>query len=166
MSERINEEKLKAHYEKAKQQAEDIIEDPDRVKKIAERAWEKAKDLKGPLAEVWDQLKLMIQMIRAWVSGEYREVPTTSLIAIIAGLIYLLSPIDLIPDMIPVLGYLDDIFVLGVVFTQVAKDLRAFEAWQQAHSEKTPDTDDSSSEATTAHESEAPVADEPNEKDV
>ena len=166
MSERINEEKLKAHYEKAKKQAEDIIEDPDRVKKIAERAWEKAKDLKGPLAEVWDQLKLMIQMIRAWVGGQYREVPTTSLIAIIAGLTYLLSPIDLIPDMIPVLGYLDDIFVLGVVFTQVAKDLRAFEAWQQAHAQETPETKEPSPEPTASHKVNETVADEPNEKDV
>lgn len=141
MSERINEEKLKAHFEKAKQQAEGIIDDPDRVKKIAERAWDKAKELKGPLSEVWDQLKLMIQMIRAWVSGAYREVPSTSLIAIIAGLIYLLSPIDLIPDVIPVLGYLDDIFVLGVVFTQVARDLRAFEVWQQHQAQERQDGD-------------------------
>lgn len=146
MSERINEEKLKAQFDKVKQKAEDIIDDPDQVKNIAERAWEKAKGLKEPMAEVWEQLKLMIQMIRAWVSGEYREVPTTSLIAIVAGLLYLISPIDLIPDFIPVLGYLDDIFVIGVVFNQVARDLRAFEAWQAARASQT----EAAASATTA----------------
>ena len=78
---------------------------------------------------MWEQLKLMIQMVKAWIAGDYKEVPTTSIIAIIAGLMYLLSPIDLIPDFIPVLGYLDDIFVIGVVFTQVAKDIKLFEQW-------------------------------------
>lgn len=133
MSDKFNEEKLKEQFDKVKQKAEDIIDDPDQVKKVAESAWEKAKKLKEPLAEVWDQLKLMVQMIRAWIGGEYKEVPTTSIIAIVAGLMYLISPIDLIPDFIPVLGYLDDIFVIGVVFTQVAKDLKAFEAWMATH---------------------------------
>lgn len=146
MSERINEDKLKAQFDKVKQKAEDIIDDPDQVKNIAEKAWEKARELKEPLAEVWDQLKVMIQMIKAWVSGRYRDVPTTSLIAIVAGLMYLLSPIDLIPDAIPLIGYLDDIFVLGVVFTQVAKDLRAFEAWQaRQSSEPQPASDEQKS---------------------
>jgi len=87
----------------------------------------------------------MIQMVKSWIAGEYKEVPTTSIIAIVAGLMYLLSPIDLIPDFIPVLGYLDDIFVIGVVFTQVAKDIKLFEQWlatgQTTTSEPTPETD-------------------------
>jgi len=145
MNNPLNEDKLKAQFEKMKQKAEDVIEDPDQVKKVAEGAWEKAKKLKEPLAEVWEQLKLMIQMVKSWIAGEYKEVPTTSIIAIVAGLMYLLSPIDLIPDFIPVLGYLDDLFVIGVVFTQVAKDIKLFEQWlatgQTTTSEPTPETD-------------------------
>lgn len=132
MSNPINEEKLKEQFDKVKHKAEDIIDNPDEVKKVAESAWDKAKELKEPLAKVWEQLKLMVQLIRAWIKGDYTDVPTTSIIAIVAGLMYLLSPVDLIPDFIPVLGYLDDIFVLGVVFTQVAKDLEVFQAWQSA----------------------------------
>jgi uncharacterized membrane protein YkvA (DUF1232 family) len=33
----------------------------------------------------------------------------------LAGLIYLLSPIDLIPDFIPVVGYLDDMVILSLL---------------------------------------------------
>lgn len=130
MNDKFDEDKLKQQFEKMKHKAEEVMDDPDQVKKVAESAWDKAKELKKPLAQVWQQLKSMIRLIRAWISGEYKDVPTTSVIAIIAGLMYLLSPVDLIPDFIPVLGYLDDIFVLGVVFTQVAKDIHNFEAWE------------------------------------
>ena len=132
MSSRLDEEKIKAQFEKMKHKAERVIEDRDQVKNLAEKAWAKAKELQGPLAQVWGQFILMIQMLRAWFAGDYKELPTTSLIAIVGGLLYLLSPIDVIPDFIPVIGYLDDIFVLGVVFTQVAKDLAAFAAWRDA----------------------------------
>ncbi len=152
----INEEKLKAQFEKMKQKAEDVIDDPDKVKKVAENAWEKAKELKEPLAQVWDQLKLMVQMVKAWISGDYKEVPVTSIIAIVAGLMYLLSPIDLIPDFIPVLGYLDDIFVIGVVFTQVAKDIKLFEQWLAAKQSVT-DVEEPHAEPRT----EAPEVTEP-----
>ena len=111
MTRSINEDKIKAQFEKMKHKAEKVIDDPDQVKKVAESAWDKAKELKEPLAQVWEQLKSMVSMVKAWIAGDYKEVPTTSIIAIVAGLMYLLSPIDLIPDFIPVLGYLDDIFV-------------------------------------------------------
>jgi len=150
MKDKLTEENINAQFEKVKHKAEAMMDNPEQLKKIAESAWEKIKGLQGPLEQVWDQLKLMISLVKEWVSGNYKEVPTASIVAIVAGLIYLLSPIDLIPDFIPVLGYLDDIFVLGVVFTQVAKDLEAFARWQAAGSvvaETATATDSSPSEA-------------------
>lgn len=69
-----------------------------------------------------------MQGLRAWARGLKRDVivlwlaardPRTPLLAkALAGLVaaYALSPIDLIPDFIPVLGYLDDLILapLGV----------------------------------------------------
>jgi uncharacterized membrane protein YkvA (DUF1232 family) len=41
--------------------------------------------------------------------------PRTAKIALAAAAIYLASPLDLIPDFIPVLGYLDDVLLAAVV---------------------------------------------------
>ncbi len=44
-----------------------------------------------------------------------RQVPTAAKVALAAVAVYLVSPVDLIPDFIPFLGYLDDAFLVAVV---------------------------------------------------
>ena len=43
-----------------------------------------------------------------------RRVPVLSKLIIPAGLVYIISPFDLLPDIIPILGWLDDIVAIGV----------------------------------------------------
>ena len=42
-------------------------------------------------------------------------------IAVVFLIIYLMSPIDLIPDFIPILGQLDDILIAGLVYKYAQK---------------------------------------------
>jgi uncharacterized membrane protein YkvA (DUF1232 family) len=44
-----------------------------------------------------------------------RDVPTSAKVVLAAVAVYLVSPIDLIPDFIPWVGYLDDLLVAAVV---------------------------------------------------
>jgi uncharacterized membrane protein YkvA (DUF1232 family) len=70
-------------------------------------------------------------MAKDWITGKYKEIPTSSIIAILGGIIYFLSPIDIIPDFIPIIGYLDDIFVLNLVIDQVRKDIDKYKEWNK-----------------------------------
>ena len=67
---------------------------------------------KGPLAKIWDKVTQL------WEAFKSPDTPASLKAIIIGGLIYMVSPIDLIPDVIPVAGLLDDAGVIGLVFSQ------------------------------------------------
>ena len=66
-------------------------------------------------------LKLLINLFKDWYSGVYREIPWYSIAAIILGFLYLISPVDLVPDMVPVLGQIDDVVIIRWILTHIAK---------------------------------------------
>jgi len=124
--------KVEGSFKNSKEEAEKLIEDKDKTNKKIDEAFKKASENKGKLGEVWNYLQLFFSISRDYINGKYKNVPTGLIIAIIAALLYFLSPIDLIPDFIPVIGYIDDIFVLGLVFSQVKADLEEYEIWKNA----------------------------------
>ncbi|MDB5118623.1 MAG: hypothetical protein JWQ79_4115 [Mucilaginibacter sp.] len=86
------------------------------------------------LGELRDDLRLLQALCLAYWRGEYRAINPKAMVSVVAGLMYFLSPIDLIPDWIPVLGMLDDIVVLGWVMSSLKTELDAFRAWRAAQS--------------------------------
>lgn len=76
-------------------------------------------------------MKDMLRMFGAWATGRYRTVPGMSLLLLIALLIYLFSPFDLIPDFLPGIGMLDDIALFGFLLRSLLRDARRFRAWEQ-----------------------------------
>jgi uncharacterized membrane protein YkvA (DUF1232 family) len=126
-------EKVKSSraYERAKSKASEYANDPEKLKGLIGDATKKAESNKGPLKEVWDTLMAFFRLLHAYSQGHYREVPTLSLIMIIVSIIYFLSPVDLIPDFIPVAGYLDDAALLGWTMKTVKSDIDNFMSWEQ-----------------------------------
>lgn len=75
-------------------------------------------------------ISLFISLIKDYYHGNYRKIPYKSISSIVIGLIYILNPIDIIPDFIPVIGYVDDALVIAFCLKMVEKDLRDYEAWK------------------------------------
>ena len=86
----------------------------------------------SPLTAVQEDLTRLLLLLRAWHSGRYRGIATQSVVLVVAALIYLLAPVDTVPDVIPVAGLLDDAAVIGIVATQIRGELDRFAAWQRA----------------------------------
>jgi uncharacterized membrane protein YkvA (DUF1232 family) len=104
------------------------------ILKLLKEALEKAsnnKGNKGIIDLILVKLTLLGRLIKAFVKGEYREVPTETLLKILASFIYFISPIDLLPDFLPVLGLTDDLALLGWVVNSISVDLDKFEEWEK-----------------------------------
>lgn len=84
----------------------------------------------GPLDDFIADLKLLFSIIKDYKNGEYREIPWWSIAAIASALLYVLSPIDMIPDFIPFVGYVDDAMVMSVCLKMVKKDISKYEEWK------------------------------------
>ncbi len=71
----------------------------------------------------------LVNLIKCYASGEYRDIETKNLVLILAALIYLVSPIDFIPDFIPILGFADDIALLTFVYNAMSEEIDKFELY-------------------------------------
>ncbi len=87
----------------------------------------------GPLGRYLEDVKLLISIAKDYSAGTYRAVPWWAISAIVFTLLYVVSPIDLIPDFIPVIGYMDDAAVLSVCMMLVERELQTYKAWKEDH---------------------------------
>lgn len=114
--------------------AEEYLKRPTRVKQLLNDAYKKAsekKDIGSIAQEAWETMQTLFRLIRASIAGEYTGLPTTTVVAAIAVTIYFMSPIDLIPDFIPVLGLLDDVALVAWFGTTIKEEMDKFVEWEK-----------------------------------
>ena len=70
-------------------------------------------------------------MLKAWLKGNYKEIPWTTLVMIVAVLLYFVNPFDLLPDFIYGIGFVDDVAIISAVVRSLASDLKSFRAWEK-----------------------------------
>ena len=122
-----------AAFRRATSDAEAYAGDPKRLRKLVEDAVGKINITpRGPFAETWPYLMAMIRLIRDYQRAEYRDISESNLLTVIAAILYFVSPFDVIPDWVPVLGHIDDAFVVSLALKSVRLDLDTFMAWETA----------------------------------
>ena len=128
--ERIEIAKSKINEEFVTKGAEKITtDDVERVISKSEKILEMFRKI-PVLGRYLEDILVMLQMLTDYIKGKYKEVPWWVIASITFALIYLLSPIDLIPDVIPIIGFVDDAFVIGVCLHLIENDLQAYREWR------------------------------------
>lgn len=75
-------------------------------------------------------IKLLVQLTKDWMSGRYREISKGSVIMVIISFLYLINPIDLIPDFL-IGGFLDDAAVFGYILKKISAELDLYKEWKK-----------------------------------
>ncbi len=80
-------------------------------------------------------LLLLFSLAKDYYQGNYRDVPYKTISAAVVGLLYVINPIDIIPDFIPFIGQVDDALVLGFCLKLIEKDLLKYKNWKDGQTE-------------------------------
>ena len=84
------------------------------------------------IRELGDQIRRLGRLIRAYADGSYRDIGAGSVVLAVAAVLYLVTPLDLVPDGIPGAGLVDDATVLAFVLGKLRHELDRFAAWERA----------------------------------
>lgn len=108
--------------------AKEYIQTPERIKKLIPQIKEYLS--KNGLKEVKDKVLLLIDYLGDIVNGNYKDYNGKALLYVVAAMIYLVSPIDVIPDFILGVGLTDDVAVILFVLREVSLELDKYKEWK------------------------------------
>lgn len=87
------------------------------------------------LSKYLNDLCEIFELLRDRVTATYKETPWRVVAALVGALLYVLSPLDLFLDFLPIIGYLDDAVVVGLAIEFAQADLDRYRAWKAARKE-------------------------------
>jgi len=116
-------------FEKLKKRAESLLKDSAAAMKIVNEATEKAKRESKRIDAIKEDFANLIQMLKAYFSGNYKKIPKTTIVSAVAALLYFINPFDVIPDFIVGFGMIDDAAVLAFCLRSIKQDLDQFKAF-------------------------------------
>lgn len=123
---KINFEKI---INKFTSKANSIYIDKGKVWDLLQRTKEKVQE-NQELRSIFDDIRLIVELIKDWRSGLYTKLSKNTVILLIISLIYLINPLDIIPDFI-IGGFIDDAAVIAYILKKIAVELDAYKNWKE-----------------------------------
>ena len=103
------------------------------IQKVISRSEELQRKFsaRGPLARFVEDGKLLMSIVKDYWAGAYRQVPYGVIASSVFTLIYVLNPFDMVPDVLPLIGQLDDVAVMGACLILIEQDLHKYKDWKE-----------------------------------
>lgn len=102
------------------------------IEKVVSRSKELDRQFsaRGPLKRFVSDGKVLMALIKDFRSGAYRRVLYGTIAAAAFALIYVLNPLDIVPDVLPIIGAVDDASVIAACLMLIEQDLNQYRAWK------------------------------------
>ncbi len=114
------------------ERAEGLVRNPRELLILLTRAERRLDRVNaGRLTPIKKDVQTLLRLMRAYGEGRYRQVSGKNLALAGLGIMYLVSPLDVLPDFLPG-GFFDDAAVIGFIVKKLRNELVAFEAWEQS----------------------------------
>jgi uncharacterized membrane protein YkvA (DUF1232 family) len=133
MKRNISDEEAGSALKAKEKEAEELLKDAEKTTAFLYKAEKPLAQIKKipVIGGLVDDITTTIEMIGDCVKGNYRETPASIIVSALGAILYLVSPFDLIPDFIPIGGFLDDALVLTLVLgAGLALELRKYRRWK------------------------------------
>lgn len=120
-------------YQRAMNDARRMVQDKDQLSNLIKKATRKASDVGGQQKnQILEEVKLFVRMVRSYIKGQYPYLSPWTLLMVVFGLVYFVMPVDMIPDLLPAMGFTDDLAVLLMIFKRFSTDIDRFRQWEQS----------------------------------
>lgn len=129
---KITEEQAEKALNANKKEAKDLIKDEKKMNNFLAKLEIKFNSLTG-IKEKLKDIPLIVSLIRAYIKKEYTEIPLGTIIALVSSLIYFFSPVDIILDIIPGIGYVDDVMVIAIALRFAYTDVEEYKIWKESN---------------------------------
>ena len=130
-----SERKLMKALDENKEKAKAFLDDDEKMEGLFRDFEEKLK-LIPKIGKRASDIAVMLSMLRAYIKKQYTDVSMGTILLAVGGLIYVVAPMDLVPDYILGAGFLDDAAVLGMILQALHLDLSKYKKWQVANGKR------------------------------
>lgn len=123
--------KFEVYIDQLIKKAESIANNNKLAGKIIDKAFVKIGEASGRFVDMQHQSMAILRLLKAWYAREYTQVSAKSVVSLLASAIYIVNPIDIFPDIIPIIGRIDDKLVLGFFIKKLNDEIQKFMAWEE-----------------------------------
>ncbi len=127
---KIEEIQAKEELEKGYKDAEELLKDTSKMEEVLKQMENKLKVI-PKVGNTLAMVPILISLVRSYIRGEYTTIPMGTIIAVVSALLYVLTPIDLIPDVIVGAGFVDDALVVATCLKLVKSDVDEYQKWRK-----------------------------------
>ena len=130
-----SERKLMKSLNENKEKAKAFLDDDVKMEGLFRDFEEKLK-LIPKVGKRASDLAVLLSMLRAYIKKQYTDVSLSTILLGIAGLIYVVNPMDVVPEYILGVGLLDDAAILGILLQAMHMDLNKYKKWQEENGKR------------------------------